>query len=50
MIVDVPCVGRQRRIRLKKQDFLKETYDDLVAKGFTFDDFMNNLRSRSGEK
>ena len=35
---------------LKKQDFLKETYDDLVAKGFTFDDFMNNLRSRSGDK
>ena len=32
----------------KKLEFIKETYEDMVAKGYTYDDFMNNLRSRSG--
>lgn len=32
----------------KKLEILKESYEELVAKGYTFDDFMNNLRSRSG--
>lgn len=31
------------------QDFLKETYEDMVADGYTFDEFMNNLRNRAGE-
>jgi len=32
----------------RKQESIKEYYESLVAKGYTFDDFMNNLRSRSG--
>ena len=33
----------------KKLDFIVETYNDLVAKDYTFDDFMNCLRSKSGK-
>lgn len=32
----------------KKLEFLAKTYNDFVAKGYTFDDFMNNMRSKSG--
>lgn len=32
----------------KKLAFLEQTYNGMVAKGYTFDDFVNNLRSRSG--
>lgn len=32
----------------KKLEFLEETYRDLKEKGYTFEDFMNNLRSRMG--
>lgn len=30
----------------KKLEYLEETYHDLKEKGYTFEDFMNNLRSR----
>lgn len=33
----------------RKKDKIKEFYDDVIAKGYTFDDIMNNLRTRSGE-
>ena len=32
----------------KKLEYLEETYHDLKEKGYTFEDFMNNLRSRKG--
>lgn len=32
----------------KKLEFFEETYRDLKEKGYTFEDFMNNLRSRMG--
>ena len=32
----------------KKLKYLEETYHDLKEKGYTFEDFMNNLRSRRG--
>ena len=34
----------------KKLEYLEETYHDLKEKGYTFEDFMNNLRSRKGGK
>ena len=32
----------------KKLEYLEETYNDLKEKGYMFEDFMNNLRSRRG--
>lgn len=34
---------------LRKKEHIKEAYEKFVADGYTFEDFMNNLRSKSGD-
>lgn len=42
------CYWEGKEAYQKKIEFIKGTYNGLIAKGYTFDDFMNNLRSKSG--
>lgn len=34
----------------KKKEYIKKTYEEIIAKGYTFDDIMNNLRTRSNKE
>ncbi len=37
-----------KELYLEKLEWIKQSYDDVTSKGYTFDDIMNNLRSRTG--